>query len=274
MSRLVAGNAESLSTGRHPGYVCVFFNLSELPLRGAVNGVRGELLPASCCISAPENVEQLFYTRGCTLRILNLYVSPEDFISAVEDTAAGVPAGVTSALTGSGESLLNVSRMTAEMRRIIEQMDQCPFHGSLRRLYLEGKVLELLALRLAQLPSAAEARPVPARSLRLKGRLEEAQAILRQRMKSPPSLHDLSREVAMSASVLKTAFHEVFGVTVFAYLRDLRLERAREMLLDQGVSVKEVSWAVGYASLSHFARAFRQRFGVSPRAWARPRSFS
>jgi AraC-like DNA-binding protein len=78
----------------------------------------------------------------------------------------------------------------------------------------------------------------------------------------------------MSASVLKTSFHEVFGVTVFAYLRNLRLERAREMLLDQGVSVKEVSWAVGYASLSHFARAFRQRFGVSPHAWARPRSFS
>jgi hypothetical protein len=75
--------------------------------------------------------------------------------------------------------------MTAEMRRIIEQMDQCPFHGSLKRLYLEGKVLELLALRLAQLASTASTRPIPARSLRLKGRLEEAQSILQQRIKSP-----------------------------------------------------------------------------------------
>ncbi len=75
----------------------------------------------------------------------------------------------------------------------------------------------------------------------------------------------------MSATVLKTSFHEVFGETVFAYLRNLRLDRAREMLLEEGASVKEVSWAVGYASQSHFAHAFRDRFGTSPRDWAQPR---
>jgi hypothetical protein len=93
MSRLVAGAAETVSTGRHPGFVCVFFNLSELPLKGTVNGVKGELLPANCCMSAPANVEQLFYTRGCTLRILNLYVSPADFVSAVEDAAPACQPG-------------------------------------------------------------------------------------------------------------------------------------------------------------------------------------
>ena len=88
-------------------------------------------------------------------------------------------------------------------------------------------------------------------------------------MSAPPSLRELSREVALSATLLKRGFRQLFGETVFEHLRNLRLDRARELLLDQGASVKEAAWSVGYASVSHFARAFGARFGASPRAWAR-----
>ncbi len=272
MSRLVAGDAETQSTSRHPGFVYIFFNLSPQPLPASVNGTRRQLVPDDCYVGAPQNVGSLYYAPRCVLRILNLFVSPDDFVAAIEDVTPGVPAKLIRALTGRGAGTpFHVSRMTPEMRRIIEQVDACPFRGSLKRLYLEGKILELLAHRLAQLSEAAPPTLVPRRSLRLQGRLEEARSILRQRMKCPPSLHDLSREVAMSVTVLKTSFHEVFGETVFTYLRNLRLDRAREMLLEDRASVKEISWAVGYASLSHFARAFRERFGASPRDWTQPR---
>ncbi len=273
-SRLIAGEADTQSTARHPGFVYLFFNLSAQPLRSSVNGIRRDLFPDDCYIGAPQNVGSLHYTPHCVLRILSLFVSPADFVSALEDVTAGVPSNLIAALTGLGAGRpFAMSRMSPEMRRIIEQIDACPFRGSLKRLYLEGKILELLALRLGQLSVSPITKQVPARSLRLKGRLEEARSILERRMKRPPSLHDLSKEVAMSPSLLKASFREVFGETVFACLRNLRLDRAREMLLEEGASVKEVSWAVGYASLSHFARAFRQRFGASPRAWARPQIF-
>jgi AraC-like DNA-binding protein len=53
----------------------------------------------------------------------------------------------------------------------------------------------------------------------------------------------------------------------YEHVRNLRLERAREMLSEPQASVKEVAHAVGYASLSHFAKAFRRRYGASPRCW-------
>jgi AraC-like DNA-binding protein len=159
--------------------------------------------------------------------------------------------------------------MTAEMRAIVERIYGCPYGGSLRRLYVESKALELLALRLGQLPAAEIALVSPPARRRLMERLHQARWILRERIKSPPSLQELAREVAMSTSLLKASFREAFNETAFEYVRDLRLQRARAMMLEEGASVKEAAAAVGYSSLSYFARAFARRYGTNPRAWAR-----
>ena len=151
----------------------------------------------------------------------------------------------------------------------VERIDDSPFHGGLKKLYLEGKILELIALRLAQLSDGGTPRPGAVLTRRQIERLHEARALVTARMASPPSLRELSREVALSTTLLKRGFRQLFGETVFEHLRNLRLEQAREMLADRDVSVKEAAHAVGYASLSHFARAFGQRFGASPRLWAR-----
>ncbi len=139
----------------------------------------------------------------------------------------------------------------------------------LGRLYLEGRILELLALRLAQLSDAPLAQVSAALSRKQIERLHEARAVIGARMAAPPSLRELSQQVALSTTLLKRGFRHLFGETVFEHLRNLRLDRARELLLEEGASVKETAWSVGYASLSHFARAFGERFGASPRAWAR-----
>jgi AraC-like DNA-binding protein len=155
------------------------------------------------------------------------------------------------------------------MRAVLDRIEVCPYSGSLRELYVEGKILELLALRLAGLSPptlAARRRPLSSRQVQ---RLHEARAIVAQRMASPPSLRELAAQVAMSTTILKQGFRELFGETVFEHLRSLRLERARRMLVDERASVKEAGSSVGYSSLSHFARAFRQHFGCAPRAWSR-----
>jgi AraC-like DNA-binding protein len=131
--------------------------------------------------------------------------------------------------------------------------------GSLRELYMEGKILELLALWLAGLSPPTPAARRPALSSGRVQRLHEARAIVAQRMASPPSLRELAAQVAMSTTILKQGFRELFGETVFERMRGLRLQRARRMLVDERASVKEAGSSVGYSSLSHFARASQGR---------------
>jgi AraC-like DNA-binding protein len=64
---------------------------------------------------------------------------------------------------------------------------------------------------------------------------------------------------------LKKGFKETFNQTVFEYLSDVRLETARNDLLNTGKSVTEIACELGYSSLQHFSAAFSKKFGVSPK---------
>lgn len=142
---------------------------------------------------------------------------------------------------------------------------ECPFEGPARRVYLEAKALELLAL---QLDYFSETPPKNGESFRLHpddvDRVREAADTLAKTMLDPPSLLDLARSVGLNDYKLKAGFKEVFGATAFGYLNEKRMERARLMLEEGEMSVGEVAFAVGFKDHSSFSAAFKKRFGVRP----------
>ncbi len=269
-SRLAGGPIETVSTGHFPGLVYIGFNLSDTPLSGTLNGEKWQTRCGDSYAFSPPAALTLTYSPRCSVRTLNLFLLPAVLEGFAEDLETGDSARRIASLArcGSGPTY-HTSRISSGMRAIVEGIDACPFHGGLKKLYLEGRILELLALRLAQLSDAPLAQVSAALSRKQIERLHEARAVIGARMAAPPSLRELSQQVALSTTLLKRGFRHLFGETVFEHLRNLRLDRARELLLEEGASVKETAWSVGYASLSHFARAFGERFGASPRAWAR-----
>ena len=142
------------------------------------------------------------------------------------------------------------------------QIMLCPLAGPLRQLYLSGKALELTAAvmdGLAGTCAPAEAAP-GARQLRC---LQQARDILLQRLHAPPTLPELARLAGTNASTLSLGFRQLFGTSVFAYVRQQRLELAYRMLASGNISVADAAHACGYTD-SHFSKVFRQRYGVSP----------
>ncbi len=102
--------------------------------------------------------------------------------------------------------------------------------------------------------------------------VEKACALLAADLAEPPPLRHLAAEVGVSVSKLKVLFHRVCGVPPFGYLRRIRLEKARELLVYSRMNVTDVSLEVGYTSLSHFSKAFAGHYGVSPSQMRRDRS--
>jgi AraC family transcriptional regulator, transcriptional activator of the genes for pyochelin and ferripyochelin receptors len=88
-------------------------------------------------------------------------------------------------------------------------------------------------------------------------------------MDEPPSLLTLARQVGLNDFKLKRGFRQVFGTTVFGYLHEHRMERARQLLEERRLNVTAVACTVGYANPSHFAGAFKRKFGVNPSAYLR-----
>lgn len=79
----------------------------------------------------------------------------------------------------------------------------------------------------------------------------------------------LAQKMFMSRRQL---FRKLKGVTGFApnvFIRNLRLERAAQLLKSSGMTVTEITYAVGFSDLKHFRTVFRERFGVSPADYGR-----
>ena len=95
-------------------------------------------------------------------------------------------------------------------------------------------------------------------------KLFEAKEILHSNLESPPSLSELSRQIGLNSFKLKKNFKELFGLPVFKYLQNERLKKAHDLLRNQGLTVQEVAWDVGYDSLSSFSNAFAKKFGYRP----------
>lgn len=148
---------------------------------------------------------------------------------------------------------------------IVEQMKQCPYSGALQKLYLEGKVFELLAFHLDR-AEKQEGRSLQQSKLKADdiNSLHNAKDILTRTWKQPPSLLELARLVGLNDYKLKLGFKELFGTTVFGYVRGLRMNEARSILEQGKANVSEAAGMVGYHNLSHFALMFRKTYGYNP----------
>jgi AraC family carnitine catabolism transcriptional activator len=75
---------------------------------------------------------------------------------------------------------------------------------------------------------------------------------------------ELARHVGLSMRQLLRLFAQIVGVGPGRYHRRLRLEHARSLLRYTAITVTEASVAVGFESLAHFCRAYRQQYGQAP----------
>ncbi len=73
----------------------------------------------------------------------------------------------------------------------------------------------------------------------------------------------------MNRNKLNTAFRELFGLSVFQWLRNERLALAQERMQNSNASLTDIAEALGYSSCSNFSHAFKQRFGISPTQYRR-----
>jgi len=218
-----------------------------------------------------RNGGQLHWQADERVLKFDIHIKPALFETLVDEQFDALPPLLRQIAQNSHPSLRrfrHVQPTTTAMQSVIHQILHCPYQGLTRWLYLESKVLELIALRLDQViqhPPAALATPgLHAKDIDL---IHYASAILLQRLEDPPSLLELARLVGMNDYKLKKGFRHVFGTTVFGYLQTHRMERAKQLLAQPTFKIGGVAQAIGYANQSHFCQMFKQQFGMTPQCY-------
>ena len=120
-------------------------------------------------------------------------------------------------------------------------------------LAVEGLALELVAVAARQ-----QARRVPPRWL------EAARDRLHDDPCAPASVDRLAREASVHPAHFSRAFRDFYGDSIGGYARRLRLEWAARALADGDKPLAALAAEAGFADQSHFTRAFKSQFGITP----------
>lgn len=79
-----------------------------------------------------------------------------------------------------------------------------------------------------------------------------------------PTIEEMARSVNLSESHLQQLFKREVGMSPVHYLRDLRLEQARELLENSFLQIREIGFKVGMSDQSHFIHDFKAKYGTTP----------
>lgn len=152
--------------------------------------------------------------------------------------------------------------MTPLMKVSLSQLMNCNFGKETKRLYYEAKSIELISCMLEQLSFTSP--PDQYFNVCEINKIKNVREILLADLANPPALMELAANVGMDHTKLNKGFRKVYGMTIFAYLSEKRLEKAKKYLERGDMNCTETAFALGYSSPSHFAKAFKDKYNVTP----------
>jgi AraC-like DNA-binding protein len=152
-------------------------------------------------------------------------------------------------------------------RSILENLLHHNYSNALENIYVNSQLQALLLYGMECLIEEKAEESFSCKFLANEADREkiiQAKEVLLQRIGDPITIKELSRKVGTNECYLKKGFKELFGTTVFEFYQTQRMEHAKYLLYEKGLSVTDVSALLGYSSISHFSTAFKKHTGLKP----------
>lgn len=154
--------------------------------------------------------------------------------------------------------------LTPAMVQSIYTIFNSPLTGPLKKMLVEAKVQELLALQLFLFSNSKKEVSGSDRNL-----MHDIRDYLDKNFLLNHSLKSICQQFAINEFKLKSEFKQCFNTTVFDYVWSKKMDYAHNLLADHKFKITDVAQQVGYQHSHHFSSAFKRRYGYSPSALLR-----
>ncbi|MFC3972060.1 helix-turn-helix domain-containing protein [Maribacter confluentis] len=226
-------------------------------------------------VQIPENHCNMFYyptTEGrdiffkSNIKVFEIYVKPKLLQKLLGTDFATGFGKLQDAITNSNSFVLwdKSKFIPPQIRSYINEIIQCPYTGLVRKKYLESKLTVLLI----DFMMGRHTAKISKNNVKLLNSdylaLVKVEAHIRNNLKEPLKILDLSEIAGFNATKLKRDFKKVYGMPVFKYITALRMEFAKSLITQDGVSIAHAAYEVGYANPQHFTTAFKRTMGYLP----------
>jgi AraC family transcriptional regulator len=164
-------------------------------------------------------------------------------------------------------SFTKILPLCGKTRLVLEGILNHTYSDSLENIYINAQTQMLLLYSMDCMLGDKQLDVINCKFLANEAdreKITRSREILIQHIGEPITIKELSRKVAINECYLKKGFKEMFGTTIFDFYQSQRMEHAKYLLYEKGLSVTEVSLMLGYSSISHFSTAFKKHTGLKP----------
>ena len=154
-----------------------------------------------------------------------------------------------------------VNPFVRELFRDIFKTSEAHAKGPYRTLLLKTLILRIMTV----IVESSDNKP----TLKALASISRIAEVIRKRPGHRFKISDFAAHAKLSESRFTALFRQIVGLPPYAYLADVRLKRAKELLAEGKLTVAKIARKLGYASPQHLAMQFRKTFGQTPTEWRR-----
>lgn len=166
---------------------------------------------------------------------------------------------------GIATSLCKINQVAAtSMIRCISELLNSPYPGALRSIHYDALVTEILMMVLQETATNPRNKPIRFTSREVET-LYALKSFITKNMDRPLDIEDLAKRFDGTPRTLKRRFYTLFGIKLYNYLLEIRMEQASLLLLETDTSIESIAALTGYRSFANFSTAFKKYYGHPPK---------
>ncbi|MFC3159812.1 AraC-type DNA-binding protein [Chryseobacterium arachidis] len=147
--------------------------------------------------------------------------------------------------------------ITVEMHMILREIISSSKKGVMQKLFVEAKIIKLLILMFEQFDEKNTVEETPRIPSMIKKFVDE-------NYNKNIKVEEIGKLIGINQNKIRKEFKAQYHVTVSDYIADLRMLKAKKLIINKEIMIKEIAIECGYEYVQNFTRAFKKKFGVSP----------
>lgn len=234
------------------------------------NGVCCVKKTGSICIDSRVHHKGMNYFPTCHYHGITIGFADTLAEKSLKENAAGIPidlAAIRKKFCGDNEYF--IIREDETLKRLFTDLYRVPENAKLP--YFRIKVLELLVCLSVMEAKTAE----DGGTYFYKDKVEKTRAVqkmIAENMDQDYTIECLAKQFNISQTALKNCFKSLYGKPIYTWLKEYRIEKAREYLTERNdMSICDIAGIVGYKSQSKFGAAFKKLCGMTPNEYRNQR---
>ncbi|UTC67309.1 MULTISPECIES: AraC family transcriptional regulator [unclassified Treponema] len=150
-----------------------------------------------------------------------------------------------------------------QITEICNQVKDCRLEGFALNMFIRAKCFEVFSILFDYVYANKKKSAVYLSDSDIKA-LDGIRKLLETEMLSPPSIKELSKRFGINQQKLMLGFKERYNMTVYSYVKRLKMEKALQLLRDENLLIGDIARLSGYKGEGHFQQVFREVYGLTP----------